>query len=137
MMKYHFQIIGNIGACQKLKEKEAVAPLIISIASNENYKDREGNWQQKTIWNDVFLFGEMAERILNTYYIGSLVLVEGTLSKRSYQKEDGRTHYTTSLVAKSIKLLFNPASSLKKDPIDKAFLDQKNKEHTSPATTNS
>ena len=115
-MKNQFQIIGNIGSNILMnsgaKNSESDRPVtaskthtILSIASNNNYKNKDGEWKKVTYWNDVNLFGEMAKRVYEKYANGSLVLVEGTLSKVRFNDKDGVEKHTTSLVAKTIKLL--------------------------------
>jgi len=121
-MKNQFQIIGNIGSNILMnsgaKNSESDRPVtaskthtILSIASNNNYKNKDGEWKKVTYWNDVNLFGEMAKRVYDKFSKGSLVLVEGTLSKVKFNDKDGVERYTTSLVAKSVKLLKSSDSS--------------------------
>jgi len=129
-MKNQFQIIGNIGSNILMNDASknsgsdtsVTAPkthTILSIASNNNYKNKEGEWKKATYWNDVNLFGEMAKRVYEKYANGSLVLVEGTLSKVRFHDKDGVERHTTSLVAKTIKLL-KPADDKKNNtPIQK------------------
>jgi len=146
-MKNYFQIIGNIGSNILMNSgseysdtpveptsskisKVSKTHTILSIASNNNYKDKEGNWKQKTYWNDVNLFGEMAKRVYDKYSNGSLVLIEGTLSKVKFNDKDGVERHSTSLIAKTIKLL-KPSDGTPQKSMQDAIDESSKSLHTS------
>jgi single-strand DNA-binding protein len=75
-----------------------------SLATNESYKDRNGNWQKNTEWHDIVMWRTMAERakILRK---GMLVYIEGKLTHRKWTDKEGREHYTTEITADVLRIL--------------------------------
>ena len=119
-MKNHFQIIGNIGSNISMNnpdDSDAKAHTILSIASNNNWKDKEGNWQTNVHWNDVIFFGEIAERVQQKMEVGHLILVEGTMNKVEYTDKEGIARRNTSLIGRSIKLLKSPGIVKSKEEV--------------------
>ena len=59
-----------------------------TMATNENYKDRQGVWQSDTEWHTVKVWGPSAERCVQQLRKGSMVYIEGSL--RSFEYEGKR-----------------------------------------------
>lgn len=99
-------LIGNLGRDPEVKHLEngsSVARLV--VATNENYRDKEGNWQTQTEWHTVIawrLLADTAERQLKK---GSLVYVEGKLRTRQYKDNSGIEKYSTEVEANVLKSL--------------------------------
>lgn len=74
----------------------------MTVATDDNYKDRDGNWQKKTEWVSVVAFNKTY--ITGKYHKGDMVLVEGKLQTRSYEK-NGEKRYVTEVNAMNIKNL--------------------------------
>ncbi|MES0884317.1 single-stranded DNA-binding protein [Roseibium sp. SCP14] len=97
-----FRIIGRIGS---INQREKVTH--ISIASDRNVKDVEGNWSNETVWNSVTVFSDaMRKRLKNAKAskTGNLILVEGSIQSSSFEKES-QTVYRTDLVANDLEIL--------------------------------
>jgi single-strand DNA-binding protein len=76
----------------------------ISIAVNENWKDKDGQKQERTEWIRIVFFNRLAE-IVNEYVRkGSKLYVEGSLRTRSWE-QDGVTKYATEIVASEMQML--------------------------------
>lgn len=98
-------IVGNLGADVELKymqNNRAVCNL--SVATNEVWKDKSGQKQEKTEWHRVTVWGEQAENCSKFLSKGRLVAVQGKLQTRSYDK-DGQKHYATDIIADRITFL--------------------------------
>lgn len=105
-------LIGNLGKdpeVRRLENGSAVAKF--SIATNENYKDKSGEWQTQTEWHDVVVWRQLAERAESTLKKGMTAYVEGKLTHRSWQDQDGNTRYTTEVVASYFRVLSKRESS--------------------------
>ncbi|HNG89058.1 MAG TPA: single-stranded DNA-binding protein, partial [Saprospiraceae bacterium] len=76
-----------------------------SLATNENYKDREGNWQTMTDWHNIVVWRDLADRAKNMLKKGSTVYVEGKISYRKYTDKDGVEKNLTDIVANPFRLL--------------------------------
>ena len=72
----------------------------LSVATKESWKDAEGEWQSRTEWHRVVLFGKLAE-YGRTLAKGSHVMVQGSVRTREYEK-DGLRHRFFELRADSI-----------------------------------
>lgn len=91
-------IIGRLGQNPKLTYLPSGQPVAeMSIATDESYKDRDGNKVEKTEWHRVKVFGKAAEFCGQYLGKGRLVYIEGTLRTRKWQK-DGQDHYVTEVV---------------------------------------
>lgn len=76
-----------------------------SIATDEHWKDKNGEQVQKTEWHKIVTFGKLAEICGNYLKKGSLVFVEGKIQTRSWEDKEGVKKYTTEIVANEMKML--------------------------------
>lgn len=98
-------LIGNLGKDPEIRTLDSgVSRAIFTLATNESYKDKNGEYQQTTEWHTVVLWRSMAER---AKYLrkGMLVYVEGKLNHRKWVDKDGKDHYNTDIAAETIKIL--------------------------------
>ena len=99
-------LIGNLGRDPEVRYLEGnVAVARFSVATNESYKDKKGEWQTATEWHDVVAWRALAERAEKQLKKGSQVFVEGKLTHRKYQDKDGHDKYVTEVVANSFRVL--------------------------------
>jgi len=111
-------LIGNLGKDPEIRHFEGGSMVAkFSLATNENYKDRNGEWQTKTEWHDVVCWGGLAERVERTLKKGFLVFVEGKLTTRKWQDKDGNDRYTTEVVSNLVRSLE------KRDPSQSSISD--------------
>ena len=76
-----------------------------TMATDEQWKDKNGDKAQKTEWHKIVTFGKLAE-ICGKYLIkGKLVFVEGRIQTRSWEDKDGVKRYTTEIVASNMQML--------------------------------
>ena len=102
-------LIGNLGGDPEVRHLEnGTAVGRFSLATNENYKDKDGNWQKQTEWHNVVVWRDMAERAEKLLKKGMLVFVEGKISYRKYADKDGQERNITDIVASSYRLLEKP-----------------------------
>jgi len=99
-------LIGNLGEPPELRYTDSgTAVCNMRLATNESYKDRDGNLVDKTEWHNVVAWARLAE-ICNEYLQkGSQVYFEGSLQTRSWEDRDGNTRYTTEVKAREVKFL--------------------------------
>ncbi len=99
-------LIGNLGKDPEVRYLEGnVAVARFSLATNESYKDKKGDWQTATEWHDIVAWRQLAERVEKQLKKGSQIYVEGKLTHRKYQDKDGNDRYVTEVVANTIRLL--------------------------------
>jgi len=99
-------LVGNLGQDPELRYTGGgTAVCNLRLATNESYKDANGEWVEKTEWHSVVAWARLAE-ICNEYLRkGSQVYFEGSLQTRSYEDRDGNTRYTTEIKAREMMLL--------------------------------
>ena len=99
-------LIGNLGRDPEIRYLEGnVAVAKFSVATNESYKDKKGDWQTVTEWHDVVAWRALAERAEKQLKKGSQVFIEGKLTHRKYQDKDGNDRYVTEVIAASFRVL--------------------------------
>ena len=99
-------LIGNLGKDPEVRRLENGAVVAkFSVATNENYKDKSGEWQQQTEWHDVVVWRNLAERAEAQLFKGAQVYIEGKLTHRSWQDQDGNNRRTTEVVGSYFRLL--------------------------------
>lgn len=99
-------LVGNLGQEPELRYTgSGTAVCNMRLATNENYKDRDGNLVEKTEWHNIVAWDRLAE-ICNEYLQkGSQVYFEGSLQTRSWEDRDGNTRYTTEVKAQEVMFL--------------------------------
>lgn len=99
-------LVGNLGRDPEIKHLANDATVAnFSVATSERYKDKDGNWQDKTEWHKVAAWRGLAERAEKYLRKGSLVYVEGKLTTRSWDDKDGNKKYSTEVVADTLRIL--------------------------------
>ncbi|MEO2082450.1 MAG: single-stranded DNA-binding protein, partial [Desulfurobacteriaceae bacterium] len=78
-------LIGRLVADPQLQHTSGGTPFTrFRIAVNRPYRDRNGNWQEDTLFIDVVLWGDAADRAVSRFNKGSRVLVEGSLRQSTW-----------------------------------------------------
>jgi single-strand DNA-binding protein len=99
-------LIGNLGKDPELKHTgSGTAVATMTVATNERFKDKNGEWQDRTEWHNVVLWQRLAEIAAEYLKKGRSVYVEGRLQTRSWEDKQGQKRYTTEIVASDLVLL--------------------------------
>ncbi len=100
-------LIGNLGKDPELRHTgSGMAVATFSLATSERYKNKQsGEWEEKTEWHNVVLWGKQAETAGQYLSKGKTVYIEGRLQTRKWQDRDGNNRYTTEVVGESMKML--------------------------------
>ena len=88
-------LIGRVGKIYE--SKGSLMPF--SIATTENYKDKSGEWQQKTEWHNCKLFNREVKMD-----VGDMVLVKGKISTNEYEK-DGEKKSTKDIIVDQVRVI--------------------------------
>ena len=102
-------LLGNLGRDPETRYTtggDAVTNL--SIATSEQWKDKNGDKQERTEWHRVVLFGRQAEVAGEYLKKGRSVYIEGRLQTRKYNDKDGVEKYSTEIVGDRMQLLGGP-----------------------------
>lgn len=76
-----------------------------SLATDESYKDKDGNKVEQTEWHNIVVWRSLAEIAEKYLKKGMLVYVEGKLTTREYTDKDNQKKYFTEVVASTFKML--------------------------------
>jgi single-strand DNA-binding protein len=99
-------LIGNLGRDPEVRRLENGAVVAkFSLATNETYKDKNGERQTQTEWHDVVVWRQTAEFAEKYLTKGMLVYIEGKLTHRKYQDKEGKDRYITEVYGLNIRLL--------------------------------
>ena len=98
-------LVGNLGQDPESRTFSNGGEVVnLRIATSENWKDRDGNRQERTEWHSVAIFNENLGRVAKNYLRrGSTVYLEGQLQTRKWQDQSGNDRYTTEIVLQKFR----------------------------------
>ncbi len=100
-------LLGNVGKDPEvnfLPSGAAVAKF--GLATSDRFKDKGGEWQDRTEWHNLVAFGKVAEIIRDYVKKGAKLYVEGSLRTSSWDdKTSGQKRYKTEVIVNDISLL--------------------------------
>jgi len=98
-------LVGRLGQDPELKYTPSGAAVTnFSVATNEVWKDPDGNKKERTEWHRVVMWRKLAEIAGEYLKKGSKVYIEGNLRTRSWEK-DGVKRYTTEVYGETLAML--------------------------------
>ncbi len=100
-------LIGNLGKDPEVKyTPQGTAVAKFSLATNERFKDKNGEWQDRTEWHNITCWARLAEIAGEYLKKGRSVYIEGSLRTDSWDdKQTGQKRYQTNIVAHDLVLL--------------------------------
>ncbi len=102
-------LLGHLGKDPEMRTFDDGSKLAnFTLATNDVFKDQNGERQEKTEWHRVTVRGRMAEIAEQYLQKGKPVFVEGTLRTRQYQDKDGNTRYVTEVICLNFQMLGQP-----------------------------
>ena len=100
-------LLGNLGKDPEMKVTPAGKPVAkFSLATNERFKDKDGNWQDRTEWHNIVLWERLAEIAGEYLKKGSKVYIEGRIRTDSWEdKQTNQKKYMTNIIGNELVLL--------------------------------
>jgi single-strand DNA-binding protein len=100
-------LVGNLGKDPELKHTPSGTPVAkFSLATSDRFKDKEGQWQDRTEWHNITAWARTAEIAAEYLKKGSKVYLEGSLRTHSWDdKQSGQKKYMTEVVVNDLVLL--------------------------------
>ena len=99
-------IVGRLGRDPELRYTQSgTAVCSLNVATDESYTDRDGNKVDRTEWHRISCFQKQAENCAAFLAKGSLIYVEGSLTTRKWQDQQGQDRYTTEIKAERVQFL--------------------------------
>jgi single-strand DNA-binding protein len=130
-------LIGNLGGDPEMKYAPDGTPVAkFSMATNERFKDRNGEWQDRAEWHNIVAWKRLGEIACDYLKKGSRVFIDGKLRTSWWEdRESGVRKYRTEIIARDLVLLGgsngsqsgeNPARDERSSGIDEIEQDQFN-----------
>lgn len=99
------QLLGRLGKDPETKNFDNGSSVTsFNIATDESYKDKDGNKVEKTEWHNVSFFGKQGEVLAKYVKKGQLLLIDGKLQTRSYEK-DNEKRYVTEVIGQGFEFI--------------------------------
>jgi len=99
-------LIGNLGKDPEVRYTQAgTAVAGFSIATTEKFKNKAGEWEDRTEWHNIVLWGRLAEISGEYLTKGKPVYIEGRIQTRKWQDREGVDRYTTEVVGDKMQML--------------------------------
>ncbi len=99
-------LIGNLGKDPEVRyTASGTAVAGFSLATSERFKGKNGEWEDRTEWHNITLWGRLAEIAGEYLAKGKTVYIEGRLQTRKWQDRDGKDRYTTEIVGEKMQML--------------------------------
>lgn len=104
-------LVGRLGADPEVKTitgGNTVARL--SVATSENWTDKQGEKQERVEWHRVVVWGKLAELCGKYLTKGRQAYIEGRIQTRSWEDDQGVKKYSTEIVANTVQFLGGSSS---------------------------
>jgi single-strand DNA-binding protein len=96
-------LMGHMGQDPDVRHTQSGKTVAnFSLATNDRYKDKAGEWQDRTEWHKVVAWDWKAETVSKHGAKGKAVYVRGRLQTRKWEDRDGKKRYTTEVVADKV-----------------------------------
>jgi single-strand DNA-binding protein len=105
-IKNKVQLIGHLGVQPEIRSFESGAKVArMRMATNETYKNAEGERATETVWHHLVAWGHLAEIAEKYLQKGSELMIEGRLTNRQYTDKQGATRYITEIQVNELLML--------------------------------
>ena len=101
-------LVGNLGKDPEVRYLDSgVAVANFSLATTENYKNKQGEKVSQTEWHNIVLWRGLAEVAEKWLKKGSSVYIEGKIRTNKWEDKEGNTRYNTEILADNMTMLGN------------------------------
>jgi len=105
-------LVGRLGADPEIRYTPSGAAVAnFTLATDESWKDKDGNKQEKVEWHRIVIFGKLAEIVGSYLTKGKQIYIEGRIQTREWEDREGNKKYTTEIVANEMQMLGARADS--------------------------
>jgi len=99
-------LVGRLGADPEVRyTQDGTMVTTFRMATDEQWKDKSGNREQRTEWHRVVTYRKLAEICGEYLAKGSLVFIEGRIQTRSWTDKEGNKRFSTEIIAQNMKML--------------------------------
>lgn len=106
-------LVGRLGRDPETRYTGAgQAVCNFSLATDESFRDRNGERQKRTEWHKIVVWGKQAEIAQQYLKKGSLIYVEGRIQSREWTDKEGQKRTSFEIVANNFRMLGSRADSM-------------------------
>jgi single-strand DNA-binding protein len=100
-------LLGNVGKDPEIRSTGGGTMVAtFGLATSERSKDGQGNWQDRTEWHNIVVYGRLAEIVRDYVKKGSKLFIEGKIQTRSWEDKDTKAkRYRTEIIVNDLSLL--------------------------------
>lgn len=99
-------LVGTIGKDPEIKHMNNGNNVTsFSLATSEQWKDQQGNKQEKTEWHNISAFGKLADIASQYLTKGSRVYIEGKIRTNKWQDKEGNNREQKNIIANELQML--------------------------------
>ena len=99
-------LIGNLGRDPELRYTQGGSAVAnFTVATNERWRDKDGNNQERTEWHRIVVWNKAADIVKQHVKKGDALYVEGKISTNSWDDKEGNKHYSTEIVCDNFLFL--------------------------------
>ena len=104
-------LVGNLGKDPEVRHLDnGVAVANFSLATTENYKNKEGEKVSQTEWHNIVLWRGLAEVAEKYLKKSANIYIEGKIRTRKWEDKDGITRYSTEILGDNMTMLGGKSS---------------------------
>jgi len=108
-LKNKVYLIGNLGMDPEVKKLENGGSLAkFSLATSDSYKNKDGEKVEETQWHNLVAWGPKAQFAEKYLKKGQQIAVEGKLTHRIYENQEGKKQYYTEVIVNDVQMLGSP-----------------------------
>jgi len=112
--KNKVNLMGRLGGQPEIIAFDSGKKLArFSVATNDRYKDKNGDWQEEVQWHIINTWGKMAEKVERLLNKGQEILLEGKIAYQNYEAPDGTKRFSTVIELNDFMLLGRTSPELK------------------------
>ncbi|SFS84303.1 single-strand binding protein [Zhouia amylolytica] len=105
-LKNKVQLIGRLGQDPEIITFEDGGKIArFNLATDDSYKDKQGNKIERTYWHPVVVKNGLVKVVENYITKGKEIAIEGKLTNRSWDDNEGKKHYVTEVVVNELLML--------------------------------
>lgn len=105
-LRNRVQLIGNLGSDPEVKTLEGNKKVArLSLATNDEYTDKNGQKVKQTQWHQLVVWGKLAETCEKYLNKGKEIAIEGKITYRTWDDKDGKTHNMTEIIVHELLMM--------------------------------
>lgn len=105
-LRNQVNLIARLGADVEVKTLQTGKKMArVNVATNEAYKNKDGEWIENTQWHTIVAWGTTADLMQQRLVKGSEVMLNGRLVNRSFETKEGDKRFVTEIEINDFVLL--------------------------------